>query len=245
MGTAAALRLGAATCVLLAAALAGATPARAQAGDIEVSPRLEMLSDAEIAERLSFIENRLEAGKTYAQVWQYGWTGIYTVTAVAGAYGAITADDGDARALSIVSGVKSALAAADLIGNPLPARLGAAPLTAVPGTGRDAQLQRLALGERALLDNAELADRRYNLRPHVQNVTVNAIGGLLVWYFGNSTDALVSLVGGIAVGEAQIWSQPWRASADLREYRGEFPGAIAEGWELRPRLNGAELAYRF
>jgi hypothetical protein len=49
---------------------------------------------------------------------------------------------------------------------------------------------------------------------------------------------------GIAVGEMQIWSQPWRPTGDLRAYEARFPDASA-AWSVRARGPGAELVLRF
>ena len=50
-------------------------------------------------------------------------------------------------------------------------------------------------------------------------------------------------VSGILVGELQIWSQPWRATSDLADYRAAFPSTMAGlDWQLRPTLHGVEVA---
>lgn len=220
----------------------------ARAEDILVSPRLERLSDAEIASRLSFLEERLDAGRGTARAWQYGWTGIYATTLAFGVGQAIAADDGDTRVASLVGAVKSAGALGSLVADPLPARLGADPLRAVPAEDRRGRLERLAVGERQIRANAADALSRYSWQRHLEGVTVNLIGGAVIWAFGDPTDALVSTLSGIAIGEAQIWSQPWRASRDLDDYRAAFPTTTARRgieWELRPTLNGAQLTLRF
>ena len=51
-----------------------------------------------------------------------------------------------------------------------------------------------------------------------------------------------------ACPELQIWTQPWRASSDLADYRNAFPATMASRgieWQLRPTLNGVELALKF
>ena len=49
----------------------------------------------------------------------------------------------------------------------------------------------------------------------------------------------------IAIGEAQIWSQPWRAPGDLRDYDATFPSRAGISWELQPMGTGVQLAIRF
>ena len=158
------------------------------------------------------------------------------------------ADDGDERVYNIVGAVKSAGATAQMVLDPLPARLGAEPMRAVPDGTREGRLQRLAVGERQLVVNSERADTRYSWRRHLEGVTTNLIGGAVIWGFGDSGDALISVLSGLAFGEAQIWTQPWRANGDLADYRTAFPTTMASRgieWQLRPTLNGAELAFRW
>lgn len=194
----------------------------------------------QIDQRLRFLEERLDAGRTTALVWQHGWSVGFAAGAIGNTAAAITADDGDERVAGIVDAVKASGGLAQQLLNPLPARLGADRVRGQPGATRE---QRLALGESQLQVNAARAEERWSLGRHLQVLAVNAIGGGVILAFGDSRDALVSAASGILIGEANIWSQPWRAIDDLRDYRAAFPPTT--GWELRPGLNGVELAYRF
>jgi hypothetical protein len=234
--------------VLMAALLLAGTAAPGRAQPVEVGPQLEGLDDPEIQARTGFLEERLDAGRRSAQAWQYGWTGVYGVTTTVSAVGTLLADDADDRVYNLVGAVKSAGALAQLLLDPLPARLGAAPMREVPATTRRGRLERLAVGERQLFVNAARAEQRYSLRRHLEGVTTNLIGGAVIWAFGDSSDAVVSTLSGIAVGELQIWTQPWRATGDLEDYRNRFTDGSPVGagdWELRPRPGGVELALRF
>jgi hypothetical protein len=224
--------------------LAGA--ARAQEPELPLS--LEGLAPAEVDARLGFLEERLDAGRFTAQAWQYGWSGVFGAGAVLSAAQAVTADDGDERVYQIVGTVKSVGALAQMLTDPLPARLGAEPLRDVPAATPRGRLQRLAVGERQVVENAARAESRYSLRRHLEGVTTNLIGGAVIWALGDSRDAVLSTLSGIAVGEAQIWSQPWRATSDLDDYREAFSTTVASRgiqWELRPTLNGVQLAFRY
>lgn len=218
------------------------------AEEIEIPFELEDLSPAETEARLNFLEQRLDEGRFAAQAWQYGWSGVFGIGLVAGAAQAALADDGDERVYQIVGAVKSAGGLAQMLTDPLPARLGADPLREVPDGTPGGRLQRLALGERQLIENAARAESRYSWRRHLEGVTTNVIGGAVIYSLGDSTDALVSTLSGILVGELQIWTQPWRATADLDAYRTAFPTTMASRgieWQLRPTLHGVEVAFRF
>ncbi|MFL5332875.1 MAG: hypothetical protein ACJ8H8_06785 [Geminicoccaceae bacterium] len=227
--------------------LVGAAGAAA-AQETEIPLSLEGLTPGEVNARLGFLEERLDAGRNTARAWQYGWTGVFGAGAVLGAAQAITADDGDERVYQIVGTVKSVGALAQMLTDPLPARLGAEPMRAMPeDTPRGRQL-RLAVGERQLVENAARAESRFSLRRHLEGVTTNLIGGAVIWALGDRRDAALSTLSGIVVGQAQIWSQPWRATSDLDDYREAFPTTIASRgvqWELRPTLTGVQLAFRY
>ncbi len=230
------------------AALAFGAGAPVLAQQIEIPFELEDLSLTEAEARLGFIEERLDDGRRTAQVWQYGWTGAFAVGLVSSTAQAVLADDGDERVYQIVGAVKSAGALGQMLTDPLPARLGADPVRAVPADSAEGRLQRLAVGERQLVENAARAESRYSWRRHLEGVTTNLIGGGVIYALGDSTDALVSTLSGILVGELQIWSQPWRATSDLGDYRNAFPSTMASRgieWQLRPTLHGVEVAFRF
>ena len=89
------------------------------------------------------------------------------------------------------------------------------------------------------------ADTRYSWRRHLLGIATNLLGGAAIWTLGNGRDAAESTLIGIAVGEVQIWSQPWRAAGDLRDYEARFPDADQTAWSVRARGPGVELAWRF
>ena len=219
-------------------------PARAT----EATPSPAAMSASELGARLHFLEQRLNAGQPTALAWEWGWTGLHAVEFTRNMSDAINADEGDNRVRAIVDAAKSGLATVQmglLLGDPLGAGDGAGPMWAVPGDDRAARLQRLAVGERQLMANAERAETRYSVSRHLVTVGANLLGGAAILAFGVSRDAVRSTLVGLAVGEAQIWSQPWRATADLRDYRATFPKTPEITWELRPMGSGLQLAIHF
>ncbi len=238
-----------ATILLVLAALA---PAAGAAGAAAAPPAtgtpMTVLSDAELTARLQFLEQRLDAGRPTALAWEWGWAGFYTAALAWNLRDAIDADEGDDRVRAIVDAAKSGLATAQtalLLREPLSAGQGAAPMRGIPGDDRSARLQRLAVGEKQLATAAERAESRYSLRRHLITIGANLLGGAAILTLGDSDDAVRSTAIGIAVGEAQIWSQPWRAPGDLRDYDANFPGGAGITWEVRPMGSGMQLAIRF
>jgi hypothetical protein len=234
-------------CYLLVALTLPLVPGSAAAAGPPPPPVLT-LSDAELAARLGFLEERLHAGRPTALAWQWGWTGFYSASLALNVGYAVEAEDGDDRVRAIVDATKSAAATLQtltLLSDPLPANVGAQPMRDVAGDDRAARLERLAVGERQLLASAARAETRYSLRRHLIVLGGNLLGGAAILALGDADDALQSTLIGTAIGEAQIWSQPWRAPGDLRAYRASFPNARAITWDLRPKGRGVELVFRF
>ena len=70
------------------------------------------LSEEDMARRLAFIEERLNAGRTSARYWQYGWSGFFAANMAAQGYMTFNSNDGDNQAKYAVGAVKSAAALA-------------------------------------------------------------------------------------------------------------------------------------
>ena len=187
--------------------------------------------------RQLFLEERLEAGKRPAQLWQYGWTGFLTVSSTVSAALAI---DGEDETVNTVNAVKSLGSLALLWLKPLDARHGARAMHD-PGHGSDTE--RVTLGETALRANAERARTRTDLQRHLTVLAANLIGGGIIWAGASAEDALISTATGLAIGEAQIWTEPSRAIDDARAYNDRFGTNL--GWSVVPAINQVRLVYRF
>ena len=227
-------------CVLL---LACAAPGLAQERNLDLD-----LPEGEIEERLEFLEQRLEATQLRAQIWQYGWVGVYGVSAIANSVEAASTDDDDDRVASIVNAGKSTIGFTQMLLDPLPARLGADPVRAMPDGTPQGEVARLRRAEALLQASAERARQKYTFRPHLQTALVNLAGGGLIWAFGEWEDAALSTGLGLLVGELQIWTLPNQPYRDLAAYQARFgraPGLSGAGWHVAPRPNGITIAYRF
>ena len=232
----------------LLACLLSLSAAPVLAAAAEPAAPLVLPSDEELAAQLGFLEQRLEAQRPTALAWQYGWTAFYVGSLASNVLYAVRADDGDQRVRGIVDAAKSGLATAEmvkLLRDPLPGAAGAAPMRAVTGDDRQARLERLAVGERQLRASAQRAETRYSWHRHLSGIVTNLLGGAAILALGSERDAAESTLIGIAVGEVQIWSQPWRPSGDLADYERTFPDAAAAAWSVRARDRGIELVLRF
>ncbi len=210
---------------------APASPAEAASVLVRASPPAAPeglpLADAEVGARLAFLEARLDAGQPYAQFWWRGWLTFYSMAAVVqGVRGALADQSRAERADMLVGAAKSLAGAIDHALHRVDLRHGRAPFAAYAATTPAERAARLEAAEahwQRLVAQAE--DRSFWLR-HVLNVAANVGGALVVHLaYDDPKTAWLSAGLGIAVGEAHIWSEPWRAPADWRAYRAQFPGA--------------------
>lgn len=206
------------------------------------------ISDAELDQRLKFIETRLGKLNPNARYWQYGWTGFYTATAIGQPVLAIHEDDNDAETNYIVGTVKSVGGLALMLLKPLPAVKSYDRFNSIPSQTREERMHKLELGEAMLHENSDRALQRYGWKRHIMGIGANLLGGAMIAIYGDSSDAITSTAVGIAVSEAVIWTEPDRAAADLEDYRNNFrnvQGAGARNWFLVPMTGGIALQVNF
>jgi len=198
-------------------------------------------------ERLEWLVERLESRELYADIWWKGWTGFYATGVVFQSTRAAIKDDSGKRADLIVSAVKALGGVTRLYFARPTARLGADPLQAAPLPDEQACLARVAEGEALLTKAADESQDRWSWKAHAFNVGVNLAGALIVTQAFNGGKGWESMGVGIAVGEAQIWSHPWKGRSDLEEYQANFaPGGPPRvSWSLQPYHAGLRLQVNF
>ena len=206
------------------------------------------ISTAELEQRLEFIEARLDRQAPDARRWQNGWTGFHAASIAVQAVLAVDADDSDDEANYLVGAVKSTGALAQMLIKPMPAVQSATRFQAMPAQSRDERLQKLMQGEALLHENAERAATRTGWKRHLVGIGANLIGGVAIAAFGDSSDAVTSTLLGIAVSEASIWTEPSRASNDLKDYQENkwMRRQTSEvSWHIVPLARRVEVNIRF
>jgi hypothetical protein len=203
--------------------------------------------DPETAARLRFLEDRLDARRTYADWWWKGWTGFYGIGTVVETVQAATEDDRGKRADYAVSAGKAAFGTVRLALFPPTARVGADPMRDVALDGPGACRDRLAVGERLLRESAHESESRWSWKRHAANVGINVAGGLIVAEGFDESDGWISAGVGIAIGEVMTFSHPWQADDDLAEYERRFSGGSEPrvSWQVLPWQHGARLVLAF
>jgi hypothetical protein len=128
---------------------------------------------------------------------------------------------------------------------PLPALRGAEP---VLSPSMEEPGDRLEAAEALLRENARRAEERTSWKRHLIGIAANLMGGAAIVAFGDTSDAVVSTLTGIAISEAAIWSQPKRAMNDLEDYENRFQRRHAidrRNWQISPILAGAVIIVCF
>ena len=206
------------------------------------------ISNAELEQRLKFIETRLARLSPDARTWQYGWTGFHAAAAVAQSVLAVDANDSDDEVNYIVGAVKSTGALAQMLIKPLPAVQSATLFQALPSQSREERIHKLAQGEALLHENADRAVTRSGWKRHLIGIGANLLGGVVIAAYGDSSDAVVSTLLGVAASEASIWTEPSRAINDLEDYQHNQwlqRKTSAVSWHIVPLARRVEVNIRF
>ncbi len=201
-----------------------------------------------VDERLSFLEERLDASQRHGQYWQWGWMGasvggLVVTTAIS------AVDGGNERTGNIVEATKSVIGIGYLSLRPMEARLGADPIRLMPDGSASEREARLRAAEELLQTNARRAEERTDWRMYAGNTVLQGAGLGVTLAWGETGAAWINFATGMALGTLQIWSQPKRPTSDWQEYQQRFgsPNASRTEWWIGPNqeLNGVAFNLRW
>ncbi|HET8637420.1 MAG TPA: hypothetical protein VFL96_11275, partial [Acidobacteriaceae bacterium] len=243
---------------LIVPALFCAVPAYAQGPRLDLTPPswAEITAESsseptpssertpEISQRLTFLEQRLDAAQLHGQIWYYGWFAANGGGLIMNTVQAATDHSHNNRVSASVEASKSAIGILDLLLRPLPARLGADPIRAMSGS----PYERVQAAETLLQASATRAELNRTFWPHFGNAIINLIGGGIILAFGDWQNAALTTGLDFVVGEIEILTEPSRAIGDLAAYRsryGELPKPTGGSWHLSPSLHGVTVTFRF
>lgn len=233
--------------VLVAIAL-HAAPASAE----PLAPRAE-LSDAEVTQRLDFIETRLRLGTGSAQRWWYGWFFGWSAVTAGQAIAAIVTTDRGLRVDSAVSAVSSGIGVLSLGVVPFPARYAARSLYELPAATPGERRSKLARAEQLLKASAKAEASSLTWLAHVISAGTSVGVGLVLWLVYDRPESGVrNALIGIALGEAQFITQPTDAIRDWDAYRQQWapleataPRKDAVRWTFTPMVGGLGVVGQF
>ena len=207
------------------------------------------LSEAEIARRLAFIEERLEGSRRDGSLWNRGWYVADGAGIAIGVASAVVASDGPSRASGVLTAALSLGGIAYQRWMPMRIRHGADPLRALPAATRPERLRRLERAQELLVADARRARVQIDWRAHAIN-TVLAVGSAGIVAASGSRKSPIWIQGAVALigGEAQLWTEPSQPRQDLEDYRRRFGAGgprVVSGWQLVPAHRGLALRFRF
>lgn len=215
------------------------------------SARAEGPSDAEVTRRLGFIERHLEASTFAADRWWYGWYAGFTALTVGQFTIAVAITDRDRRPDYVVGAVASSLGVVPRALFPFTPRTAAASLRVYPATTPEERRRKLAAAERLLHAASDVEIQGRSWLTHALGLSVSLATGLVLGLGYHSTrGALLDSLGGVALVEAQIFTQPTAAIDAWRAYglgHLEPPAAASDSprWSLVPQGLGLGFAAVF
>jgi len=195
-------------------------------------------SDEQVKARLAFVADALNAGQPRAKTWWYGWIAGYSAGAVtmgilADAHwndtelvGGIPVRDRGFAQDMLVGSATFALGVAGLLIDPFVPATAPRKLRPLPEGTPMERLAKLRRAEELLRQCARREKDGRGLKTQLMNVGVNAAAGVVTsaafkrpW-----TDGLITFAIGEAVSLANIFTQPMRATRDLKRYEAGYPG---------------------
>lgn len=154
-----------------------------------------------------------ENGARQANLWQWGWTGIYGTSLAYNAYQSSEASDRDDRFDARVGVVKSALALGGMLMDRQPHPAALAEYERLKARGELNGVQALGLE----LAQAERERRGWGAR--VSSLLVNGVAGAVIAADGRESDGAINFSTGMLVNELQIWTQPNQASSAINRFQ--------------------------
>ncbi len=216
--------------------------------------------DADLMERINYVQRVLNEGETYANGWYWGWIGLYSAFVVGSGVlaGAGWDDDAD-RVNNIVSAAKSMLALTTQFIFPLVSATAPNELEAVPADTDEQRQFKLTEAQRLLGDSRQDVIKKRALLNHIIGFASNAIGSVVIYFYLDSRDegssaykdrlktSLVSFAVGFAIIEAKIWTTPTRIHDDYAKYEVDYGNVEVSGveWYLLPGPAGVVAGCTF
>jgi hypothetical protein len=215
------------------------------------------LSDEQVKERLAFITTALADGQPAAKRWWYGWIAGYSAGAAAMGVLAATdwksepdADNSFAEDM-LIGSATFALGVVGLAIDPFTPATAAKKLRPLPETTELERQAKLKRAEELLRQCAKREKSGRSLTTHLLNAGVNAAAGVVtVAAFDRpAADGLTTFAIGEAISLLNIFTQPMRATRDLKKYEAGYLAAAAAAprltWSLTAWPGGFGLNLRF
>jgi hypothetical protein len=188
------------------------------------------LSEEQVKERLSFIENALHSAQPRARTWWYGWIGGYSAGAIIqGSLSAANWNKKDKRDFAedmLVGSATCALGVGGLLIDPFIPAYAPRKMRQMPESTSEERRAKLMKAEELLRECARREKDGQGWLTHMLNLGANIAGGLVtVFVFDRSwSEGLVTFAVSESVSLLNIYSQPRRAIRDLHNYEIKYLG---------------------
>jgi len=185
----------------------------ALATTLVITLSVSLHAQAQTGGQWSEYDDVFEDGARHANIWQWGWTGIYATSLAVNAYQSSEASDPDDRFDARVGVVKSALAVGGMLTDRQPHPAALAEYERLKASGDLSGVQALGLQ----LAQAERERRGWGAR--VSSLVVNGVAGAVIAADGRESDGAINFATGMLVNELQIWTQPNQASSAINRFQ--------------------------
>jgi len=185
----------------------------ALATTLVITLSVSLHAQAQTGGQWSEYDDVFEDGARHANIWQWGWTGIYATSLAVNAYQSSEASDPDDRFDARVGVVKSALAVGGMLTDRQPHPAALAEYQRLKASGDLSGVQALGLQ----LAQAERERRGWDAR--VSSLVVNGVAGAVIAADGRESDGAINFATGMLVNELQIWTQPNQASSAINRFQ--------------------------
>jgi hypothetical protein len=174
---------------------------------------LALPAQAQPADDWAAYDEVFESGAQQANVWQWGWTGVYATSLAYNAYQSSEASDPDDRFDARVGVVKSALALGGMLTDRQPHPAALAEYERLKAQGDLSGVQ--ALG----LSLAQAERERRGLEARVGSLVVNTVAGAVIAADGRERDGAMNFATGMLINELHIWTQPHQATRAINRFQ--------------------------
>jgi hypothetical protein len=183
------------------------------------------LSDAQIDQRIQFLEQRLDDSRTHGQIWYWSWMTINAGSMIGNGIVAGLSGQHDDRVNYWTGAALGAIGVADQLLRPLEARYGADPVRGLPEATREQKLAKLRAAEDQLRRNALRAEGRHQIAPYAGNGVLALAAGLVVGLWGERGAGIQTGVSTLIGGTIYILSEPSRPEQAWEDYLARYgPG---------------------
>lgn len=210
--------------------------------------------DAAVSARIAYIQSLLDAEQGEASRWWRTWTATYAGLAVAQGAGATLFENDGRRAALAMGAMSSSLGLFTLVAVPFPVATAGDQLRAVTAGTPAERIRKLLFAEKLYRVSARSEAFRATPWPHFIALALTGGASLTLWlHFDAPGSAAIQLLGGMALAEAQILTQPrgvieaWRREGRQLSYGSPAPASRRARieWTVRPYHRGLVVGGRF